>query len=48
MVILDDAPPSPVVKRPARPAAKAKSKYVELSTDGDDNDDEDVFAIESD
>lgn len=45
MVILDDASPPPVAKRPSRPAAKAKSKYVELSTDGDDNDDDDAYDI---
>ncbi|KAG9100840.1 DNA topoisomerase 2 [Ceratobasidium sp. UAMH 11750] len=44
MMILDDTLPSPPVKRPTRPAAKAKSKYVELSTDGDDDDD-DVYSI---
>ncbi|KAG8724984.1 DNA topoisomerase 2 [Ceratobasidium sp. 395] len=44
MMILDDTLPSPPVKRPARPAAKAKSKYVKLSTDGDNNDD-DVYSI---
>ncbi|KAG9104156.1 DNA topoisomerase 2 [Ceratobasidium sp. 370] len=44
MMILDDTLPSPPVKRATRPAAKAKSKYVELSTDGDDDDD-DAYAI---
>ncbi|KAG8684609.1 DNA topoisomerase 2 [Ceratobasidium sp. 395] len=48
MMILEDTLPSPPVKRPARPAAKAKSKYVELSTDGDDNDDGDVYSISDD
>ncbi|KAF8604983.1 DNA topoisomerase II [Ceratobasidium sp. AG-I] len=45
MVILDDGSPPPAVKRPSRPAAKAKSKYVELSTDGDDNGDDDAYDI---
>ncbi|KAG8741551.1 DNA topoisomerase 2 [Ceratobasidium sp. 414] len=44
MMILDDTLPSPPVKRATRPAAKAKSKYVDLSTDGDDDDD-DAYAI---
>ncbi|CAE6454249.1 unnamed protein product [Rhizoctonia solani] len=46
MVVLDDDDDDepPVVKRTTRPTT-TKSKYVELSTDGDDNDDDDVYDI---
>ncbi|ELU41451.1 DNA topoisomerase 2 [Rhizoctonia solani AG-1 IA] len=47
MVVLnndDDDDEPPVVKRTTRPTT-GKSKYVELSTDGDDNDEDDVYSI---